>query len=75
MTIDQFRGVMKLQPFRPFTLRMADGRSFEIRHPELIALSPTGRTLFIFNPDDSFQIVDLLLMTELDVQALNEQSA
>jgi hypothetical protein len=73
MTTEQFRATIRLQPFRPFTIRMADGRSFSVEHPDFVALSPTGRTVIVFQRDDSYSVLDLLLMSELDVTA-NGQS-
>jgi hypothetical protein len=67
MTTEQFRTTLNLQPFRPFTIRMADGRSFEVSHPDFVALSPSGRTVIVFQPDESFSVLDLLLMSELQV--------
>jgi hypothetical protein len=65
MTGEQFRGTLHLQPFRPFTIRMADGRSFQVSHPDFVAQSPSGRTVIVFQPDESYSVLDLLLMTEL----------
>lgn len=73
MTTDQFKTTLHLQPFRPFTIRMADGRSFDVAHPDFVAQSPSGRTVIVFQPDDSYSILDLLLMTE--VQVSNGQHA
>jgi hypothetical protein len=75
MTIDQFRNTLRLQPFRPFKIRMADGRSFEVSHPDFIAQSPSGRTVIVFQPDESYSVLDLLLMSELEVSAGNSQAA
>ena len=69
MTIDQLRAVLQAQPFRPFALRMADGRSLAIADPDFLSTSPSGRTVIAYRSDDSFSIVDLLLVNELDVQA------
>jgi hypothetical protein len=67
MTTDQFRAALRQRPFQPFTIRMADGRAFEVPHPEFVALSPSGRTAIVFQSDDDYSILDLLLMTELQV--------
>jgi hypothetical protein len=48
---------------------MADGRTFSIAHPDFLSISPAGRTVVIYHPDDSASIVDLLLMTELELSA------
>ena len=75
MTTDQFKSTLDLQPFRPFTIRMADGRAFEVAHPDFVAQSPSGRTVIVFQPDDSYSILDLLLMSELEVPSSNGKSA
>jgi hypothetical protein len=67
MTTEQLRAVHKATPFRPFTIRMADGRSFNVAHPDFISVSPAGRTVVIYNQDDSASIVDLLLMSEIEL--------
>lgn len=67
MTSEQFRATLHMQPFRPFTIRMADGRAFEVSHPDFVAQSPSGRTVIVFQPDESYSVLDLLLMTELQV--------
>jgi hypothetical protein len=67
MTTEQFKTTLHLQPFRPFTIRMADGRNFQVSHPDFVAQSPSGRTVIVFQPDESYSVLDLLLMTELQV--------
>jgi hypothetical protein len=46
---------------------MADGRAFYVTHPDFVALSPSGRTVIVYEPDENFSILDLLLMSELQV--------
>jgi hypothetical protein len=67
MTTEQFKTTLHLQPFRPFTIRIADGRAFQVTHPDFVARSPSGRTVIVFQPDESYSVLDLLLMTELQV--------
>jgi hypothetical protein len=67
MTIEQFRNVHQAKPFQPFTLHLANGRHFHVPHPEFLAHSPSGRTAILYHPDESFSIIDLLLVTELEV--------
>ena len=55
------------QPFRAFTIRMADGRAFEVPHRDFVAMSPTGRTVIVYQENENFSVLDLLLMTELHV--------
>jgi hypothetical protein len=67
MTTQQLRAALHSTPFRPFVIRMADGRTFSIPHQDFLSVSPGGRTVVIYHPDDSASIVDLLLMTELEL--------
>jgi hypothetical protein len=48
---------------------MADGRSFHVPHPEFLSRSPSGRTIIVYGNDESFSVLDLLLLTELEVHA------
>lgn len=67
MTIDQLQQIMHAQPFKPFRLYLADGRSLDIVHPDFVARSPSGRTAIVYKSDESFEIVDLLLVVSIDV--------
>jgi hypothetical protein len=67
MTTEQLRTAIRATPFRPFRIRMADGRQFQIPHPDFLSMSPASRSVVIYHPDDSASIVDLLLMTELEL--------
>jgi hypothetical protein len=67
MTIQQLRAAQHATPFRPFTVHMADGRAFPVPHPDFLSMSPTGRTVIIYQEDDEFSILDLLLMTEIQM--------
>jgi hypothetical protein len=46
---------------------MGDGRSFLVPHPEFVSFSPSGRTVIVHRADDGFSVLDLLLMTEIEV--------
>ena len=71
MTIQQLRATQKAAPFRPFHVHMADGRHFAVPHPDFLFMSPSGRTVIICEADDEFSILDLLLMTEIEMVAGN----
>ena len=60
------------QPFRPFTIHMGDGRVFFVKHRDFISRSPSGRTVIVHGEDDSFSILDLLLITELEVHSAQQ---
>jgi len=65
MTINQLRNTYDAQPFRPFVMHLADGRAIPVRHREFIMTVPSGRTILVVQPDDTVNIVDLLLITDL----------
>jgi hypothetical protein len=73
MTIDQIRAVHLAHPFRPFVLHLADGRAMQVRHPEFLAYSHTGRTVIVATPGDVFERVDALLI--VSVEELKDSSA
>ena len=69
MTIQDLRKLYDERPFQPFRIHLADGRSVFVAHPEFIAFSPTGRGVIVYEPDGSFHIVDILLVTDLHAKA------
>ena len=72
MTITQIRKLHQARPFQAFRLHMADGRSLEVPHPEMLAIMPPGRTVFVATGEEDYEIVDLLLVASLEV--MNGQS-
>ena len=68
MTIEKIRQLYEVEPFQPFVMHLADGRKVAVTHREWLASAPSGRTVIVFQPDDSFNIVDLLLVTDLEVK-------
>lgn len=73
MTIEQLRSVHRANPFRPFTIHMADGHRIRVPHRDFMWQAPTGRTIVVQNEDETVSILDLLLMTELNIE--NGQTA
>jgi hypothetical protein len=71
MSIDDVRTLHQAQPFRPFAIHTADGRSFPIPHSEFLAYDPEGTTLVAFRPNQRFSILDLNLITELELLPAN----
>ncbi len=69
MTIEQLRNLHRASPFRPFSIRLADGRAYDVPHPDFLSHSPSGRTVIVYQPDESFGVIDLLLVTDLAVGA------
>jgi hypothetical protein len=68
MTSEQLRSVRDASPFQPFTIHLADGRALRVRHRDFVSLSPSGRIIIVYDADETFSIVDLLLVKELTVE-------
>ena len=70
MTINELRNTLNAQPFKAFLLHTADGRSLPVPHPDYLFVTGGGRTVIVNSMvDTSFTIVDLLLVTRLEVPA------
>lgn len=67
MTITQLRDAIRKQPFEPFTICLTDGRKFNVKHPEFVAIAPEGNRIFIvFGPGEHYRVLDAFLVTSLD---------
>ena len=53
------------RPFEPFRLLVADGRSYDVKHPERLASLRSGRMISVAT-NEGFVILDLLLITGLE---------
>ena len=54
-------------PFQPFVLRLADGRAVRVPHQDFISLHPTGRTVIVYGNDEDLEILDVMLITGLQM--------
>lgn len=66
MTLEAFREALNTQPFEPFVIHIADGRSIPVVSREFIMRDPMGRTVLVYQPDGRLSTIDLLLVTELE---------
>lgn len=69
MTIERLKELYEAQPFRPFVIHLADGRAIPVVHRDFIMAVPSGRTIVVAQPDDTMNIIDLLLVTDVEVKA------
>jgi hypothetical protein len=68
MTLEQVRTFYAAEPFHPFSIHLADGRTIPVLHREFIMAVPSGRILIVCQPDDTVNFIDLLLVTDLEVK-------
>lgn len=69
MTTEALYKLHQARPFQPFSLRLGDGQALKVEHPEMLSYAPKSRIAVVHRRDGSFEIVDLLLVTGLDVHA------
>lgn len=65
MLTEPLRQMYSARPFQPFEIHLADGREIRVERPELLAQSHRGRTIAVSHPDDTIEIIDLLLVVSL----------
>ena len=65
MKIEEIRKLYHAAPFKPFEIVLPNGRHVPVEHPEVMALSPTGRTIVVFESDGHLTIdVPLIVATK-----------
>jgi hypothetical protein len=70
MTPQNVLSYVQAQPFRPFRIRMNSGRTFDIRHPEMVRVGRRDLLIFTFVGDapdvyDRWENVSLILIESL----------
>jgi hypothetical protein len=71
MKVDEVRSMLHRQPFQPFVIHMADGRRTPVKHMDFVLLAPSGREIIVYQPDNSWQVLDVPLITRLEVSRKN----
>ncbi|HEY2412024.1 MAG TPA: hypothetical protein VGI40_07265 [Pirellulaceae bacterium] len=75
MTLEAFRETLNAQPFQPFTIYTADGRTIPVVSREFIMRDPQGRTVYVHHPDEGLSKIDLLLVTELKTHGIGDATS
>lgn len=70
--IERVRELLAVEPFRPFLIQLADGREVGVHHRDLIAASPSGRTIVVLQPDDSMTIIDWTIVKDVSSKLPNK---
>jgi hypothetical protein len=65
VTSEAIRTAVQNRPFRPFSLRLANGLQIQIEEQDRVALHPDGKTFVIFEPNGGYRIVDIPLVADL----------
>ena len=71
MTPEQFRVTREANPFQPFIIHMADGRSYRVPHRDFCWQVPTStRIIYVAREDGAASLIDLYLVNELEISAM-----
>ncbi len=70
MSPQELVSYVKAEPFRPFRIQMASGRTFDIRHPEMVRVTKSALVIFSHvsdTPDvyDTWESVSLVLIESI----------
>jgi hypothetical protein len=74
VTKEAVHSTLHSQPFKPFRLRLTDGSLVRVPHPEFIVVSQGGRTAIVNTEGEKFSIVDLALVTAIELDSANGAS-
>jgi len=75
VNVSVLRELHEARPFVPFTLTLADGRKLTVPHNEFFSLFPSGLLAMLTHADDSFTLIELLLVTAVDVKVRGSAAA
>jgi hypothetical protein len=68
MTKEAIKERVTAAPFRPFSVRLTDGRSYPVPGPDYASVSPNGRLLTVYTDGgNGVKILDVALITEIEV--------
>jgi hypothetical protein len=57
MTVDSIKKARDTAPFRPFVIRTADGKEFQVPNHNSFLFAEEGRTLIVVTADQKFHIL------------------
>jgi hypothetical protein len=72
MSPEVLKGYLKVRPFVPFDFRMPDGRELRVLSPEFLTVPEKGRHVIVEQPDGTVNIVDLLIVSDLEIHPPSE---
>ena len=74
MTAQTLKELREAAPFRPFTLRLADGRALPVVTADHLFFIPNRLELFLVLPDGGFRFIDLAQVVSADRPAPGTES-
>jgi hypothetical protein len=63
----RIRNLLRATPFRPFTIRMADGKEYRIDHPDFVLAATDVPNIHIEELDGTLHTLSALLVTSVEL--------
>src|SRR5262245_9832195 len=74
MTKEAIKEHVHAAPFRPFAVRLPDGRSYPVPGPDYASVSPNGRLMTTYtNEANGARLLDVALITEITELSSDER--
>ena len=71
MTKEAIKEKITAAPFRPFAIRLTDGRKYDVPSPDHASVSPSGRTMVVYTDGgNAVKILDVTLITEIETDEI-----
>jgi len=75
MRVSEIRDALRKQPFRPFAVNLADGRSFPIDHVDFLLISHSERSIIVASLQGGYELIDPVMVTSLSFMETNANAA
>ncbi len=62
---EDMREFLQKKPFQPFRLTLTDGRTYEVRHPEMVMVGRSAVAIGLPAPNDPRPVYDRLVTVSL----------
>ncbi|HJZ90734.1 MAG TPA: hypothetical protein VKE40_07645 [Gemmataceae bacterium] len=72
MQRDELKTLIRARPFQPFTIHLPEGRHVPVVHHDFALLAPDGRTLWVYQSDRSCDMIDVMLIARIHLDAIPE---
>lgn len=65
MTVESIKEARDTLPFRPFVIRTANGKEFQVSNHDSLLFAEQGRTLIVVTEDEKFHILATDLVSSI----------
>ena len=68
MTLELLTKRLAAEPFDPYSLFLADGRSMPVTNPEFVMIAGDSRSISLFDPGKATEFIDIALIVSIRVE-------